>query len=114
MLVLSNPSSYHITIEVFSTDGTATGKHCTIIILCYNYYMYIIGGGIDYDSGPYNVTFPPGNTVVTFDIPVIYDKIKEDNENFTLSVSPQLPPLISHDDVIEAIIILRNIDCKSI
>ena len=25
VLVLSNPSSYHITIEAFSTDGTATG-----------------------------------------------------------------------------------------
>ena len=72
-----------------------------------------IGGGIDYDSGPYNVTFPPENTIATFDIPVIYDKIEEDNENFTLSISPQLPPLISHDDVIQAIVILHNRDCKS-
>ena len=76
-------------------------------------YYCIIGGGIDYDSGPYNVTFLPGNTFATFDIPVIYDKIEEDNENFTLSISPQLPPLISHDDVIQAIVILHNIDCKS-
>ena len=74
---------------------------------------YIIGGGIDYDSGPYNVTFLPGNTIATFDIPVVYDKIEEDNENFTLSISSQLPPLILHDDVTQAIVILQNINCKS-
>ena len=28
VLALSNPSSYHITVEVFSTDGTATGMYC--------------------------------------------------------------------------------------
>jgi len=30
VLVLSNPSSTAITVEVFSTDGSATGKQLTI------------------------------------------------------------------------------------
>ena len=31
-LVLSNPSSCDITIEVFNTDGSATGEYCSILI----------------------------------------------------------------------------------
>ena len=30
VLVLSNPSSSVITVQVFSTNGSATGKHLTI------------------------------------------------------------------------------------
>ena len=31
-LALSNPSSTDITIQVFSTDGSATGEYCSILI----------------------------------------------------------------------------------
>ena len=31
-LVLSNPSSFDITIEVFNTDGSATGEYYSILI----------------------------------------------------------------------------------
>ena len=31
-LVLSNPSSTATTVQVFSTDGTATGEYCSILI----------------------------------------------------------------------------------
>ena len=32
VLVLSNPSSFESTVEVFHTDGTATGEYCSILI----------------------------------------------------------------------------------
>ena len=32
VLVLSNSSSSDITIEVFNTDGSATGEYCSIFI----------------------------------------------------------------------------------
>ena len=31
-LVLSNPSTTDITVEVFNTNGTAFGKYCSILI----------------------------------------------------------------------------------
>ena len=31
-LVLSGPSSTDTTVEVFDTDGTATGEYCSILI----------------------------------------------------------------------------------
>ena len=30
ILVLSDPSSYDITVEVYCTDGSATGEYCSI------------------------------------------------------------------------------------
>ena len=31
VLVLSNPSTAPITVQVFNTDGTATGEYCSIL-----------------------------------------------------------------------------------
>ena len=31
-LALSNPSSSNITVQVFTTDGSATGEYCSILI----------------------------------------------------------------------------------
>ena len=84
------------------------------------YYLiamyYIIGGGIDYDSGPYNVTFSPGDASATFDIPIIHDQIEEDIESFTIFISPHLPPLVSHGNITQATIIIinKNVECKFI
>ena len=32
VLVLSNPSSFESTVQVFSTDGSAIGEYCSILI----------------------------------------------------------------------------------
>ena len=32
VLVLSNPSSFESTVQVFNTEGTATGEYCSILI----------------------------------------------------------------------------------
>ena len=46
----------------------------------------VTGGGVDYDSGPYNVTFPAGVTSVPFDVGVNNDNIYEGNEDFNLTI----------------------------
>ena len=33
VLVLSNPLSIDITVEVYNTDGSATGEYCSILII---------------------------------------------------------------------------------
>ena len=42
---------------------------------------------MDYDSGPYTVTFPAGKTTVIFNIPINDDNILEGNENFNLTIN---------------------------
>ena len=42
---------------------------------------------MDYDSGPYTVTFPAGKTTVIFNIPINDDNILEGNENFILTIN---------------------------
>ena len=32
VLVLSNPSASNVTVEVYHTDGSATGEYCSILI----------------------------------------------------------------------------------
>ena len=52
---------------------------------------------MDYNSGPYDVTFTAGVTRVTFDISIINDTILEGSESFTLTImSRSLPSRVSH------------------
>ena len=50
--------------------------------------MFIIGGGIDYGSGPHNVIFLAGMTSVPINISLTNDNILEDSEHFILTISP--------------------------
>ena len=55
--------------------------------------MYILtGGGVDYDSGPFDITFPAGETLAVFNVSINDDNIVEGNENFTLSINPSSLP----------------------
>ena len=47
----------------------------------------VTGGGIDYNSGPYNVTFPAGVTSVTFNITINNDIVLEDDETLYLIIT---------------------------
>ena len=60
-------------------------------ILEHNCNILIAGGGVDYISGPYNVTFPVGMTTASVSVSVTNDVIMEDNENFNLTIDPFLP-----------------------
>ena len=43
-------------------------------------------GGVDYNSGPYNVIFPAGVTSVSFNIIINNDTVLEYNETFNLTI----------------------------
>ena len=93
VLALSNPSSSNITVYVGDNSNTATGEQTQ-----QHYYKQhvnnnnLIGGGVDYNSGPYDVIFPAKETSVTFDIPIINDNIVEGSEFFTLTVTQMSLP----------------------
>jgi len=68
---------------------------------------------VDYNSGPYPVTFPAGVTSVTFDVPITDDSILEDNENFMLTIDQSsLPTNVNRGDPGGATVTIVNDDCK--
>ena len=54
------------------------------------YFEYVTGVGVDYDFGPYSVTFPAGATSVPFDVLINYDNVLEKNETFRLIIEKSL------------------------
>ena len=47
----------------------------------------LIGGGVDYNSGPYGVTFPAGVTSLSLNVKINKDSILEGNETFILTIA---------------------------
>ena len=73
----------------------------------------MIGGGIDYESGPYNVTIPAKATTVQFDVAINDDNILEGNENFNLSImASSQPSRIDIDNPARATITIVDDDGK--
>ena len=91
VLVLSNPSSTDITVEVFDTNITALGKCSCIFDELLKVYC-VTGGGVDYASGPYTVIIPAGQISVSFDVPIVDDKILDGNKNFNLTINASSLP----------------------
>ena len=86
-LFLNNSVATYITVQVRANDSTATGeytKSITILLLASN---DITGGGVDYNSGPYNVTFPAGVTSVSLNVAIKNDNILEGNETFMFIIA---------------------------
>ena len=52
------------------------------------YNWHVTGGGIDYGSGPYTVLFPATITNASLNISINNDDIVEQNETFTLTITP--------------------------
>ena len=76
-------------------------EHIMGIIYTYIYiyiYIYIIiiydfkGGGVDYGSGPYEITFTAGTTEASFNVSLTDDNIFESNENFMITIDPSSLP----------------------
>ena len=87
-IVLSNPVSFDFTVTINHDDASATGTtllYATFTFICTNHMICI--GGDDYNSGPYNITIPAGETVVPFNVTIINDNINEENETFNLSIA---------------------------
>ena len=55
-----------------------------------------IGGGVDYKSGPYTITFPAGVTTASFNIPITDDNILEKIEDIQIEINvSSLPSRVS-------------------
>ena len=91
-LVLSESSSTDITVQVIADDITATGEYIDIIINTVALLYNVTGGGVDYNSGPYNVTFPAGVTRASFNITINNDDVLEDGETFNLIIAEDSLP----------------------
>ena len=68
---------------------------------------------MDYDSGPYNITFQAGTTSVPFNVSITDDNILEDDENFLLTVDLSLlPDNITASDPYQATVTIVDKDGK--
>ena len=80
----------------------------------FNVY-HVTGGGVDYNSGPYTVTFPAGVTTVPFHVPITDDIILESNEDFNLIIDiSSLPNDVTTGSPQQATVTIAEDDCKYI
>ena len=81
--------------------------------------MYVIiyfkfTGGVDYNSGPYTVTFPAGVTTASFNISITDDNISEDNEDIQIAINDSsLPSRVSVSNPGQSTITIVNNHSKS-
>ena len=69
-----------------------------------------VGGGVDYNSGPYSVTFPAGVIRASFNVTIINDNVLEDNEIFHLIVdSSSLPNSVAHGEINQVTVNIVNV-----
>ena len=110
VLVLSNPSSTDVTVQVRDNENTANSELNSTIT---NGSYIVADGGVDYDSGPYSVTFTAGVTSVSFDVPINNDNILEDDEDFTLTIiGSSLPSEVTRGDPFRATVTIVDNDRK--
>ena len=74
------------------------------------HYQHVTGG-VDYDSGPYPIMLPAGQTNVMLNVPIFDDSILEDDETFTLTINPSDDYMIRRNRN-EARVTIKNDDCK--
>ena len=68
---------------------------------------------MDYDSGPYTVTIPAGQTTATFNVPINDDMILEIDEDFMLTIDgPSLPTGVTRGNPDEATVTIVDDDRK--
>ena len=111
VLVLNGSLSTDITVLVNSVNDTATGKWSNIITnTCIN---NVIGGGVDYNSGPYSIKISAGATRMTFNVSINNDNILEDNEKFSLIINDaSLPSCVITNSSGRTTVIIKNDDSK--
>ena len=74
---------------------------------------YFTGGGVDYGSGLYEVTFTAGTTEASVNVSLNDDDICESNENFMITINPtSLPNNITIGDPGRVTVIIVDNDCK--
>ena len=75
--------------------------------------MECVGGGVDYNSGPYSGHFDVGVTRASFNVSINTDIIFEDNETFYLDINlPSLPRSVTVSDPGQTTVIIADDDGK--
>ena len=74
------------------------------------YYQHVTGG-IDYDSKPHSIMLPAGMTSVMLNVPIFNDNTLEDDETFTLTITPSDDYMIERN-MNETRVTIKNDDCK--
>ena len=79
----------------------------------HTYLHTYLGKDVDYQSGPYNVTFPTGITAVSLNVPITNDNILEEDEEFTVKINnASLPENFITNTSGIATVTIRNDDGK--
>ena len=77
--------------------------------MCSHYTYLLTGGGVDYNSVLYNITFPVGIINVSLNVTVINDTVLEINETFNLTiVGDSLPPNVTLGKTNQATVTIVN------
>ena len=75
--------------------------------------VYLTGGGIDYDSGPFDITFAAGETLAIFNVSINDDSIVENIENFSLSINASsLPNNVTIINPVQTTVTIVDNDCE--
>ena len=75
--------------------------------------VYPLGGGTDYDSRPFHVIFPAGETLAVFNVLINDDNIVEGNENFNLSInSSSLPNEVTVGNPVQVVVTIVDDDSE--
>ena len=86
----------------------------SIIMLLTLWYYTFTGGGVDYGSGPYEVTFTAGTTEASLNVSLTDDNIFERNEHFMITIDPSsLPNNVTVGDPSEATVTIVDNDGKN-
>ena len=95
------------------TNLSQTGSPQDLTQFTCNLILIFTGIGVDYDSGPYTVTFPAGVTTVSFNIPITDDRILESDEDFNLIIdASSLPNDVTTGSPQQATVTIAEDDCK--
>ena len=79
----------------------------------YLHTLNLLGGKVDYDSGPYNVLINRGETEVNFDVSIINDKVYEVDELFGLVITTfGFPPGLLRSEPHAANVSIIEDDCE--
>ena len=77
--------------------------------------MEYVGGGVDYNSGPYTVQFDVGVTRSLFHVSINDDDILESDETFNLNINPSsLPNRVTIDEHNQTAVTILDNDGKYI
>ena len=72
-----------------------------------------VAGGVDYESGPYYVTFHKGKITAQFCVNINDDRFLELNEMFGLEInSTSLPYCVAHKHLHTAYVAILDNECK--